>query len=65
VLVVCPERYLKAIIPNSTRFARLQRRRTVLSPRALDIIRSWEEKGILYRWALLHMSHVWKCTGWI
>ncbi|KAG5188557.1 hypothetical protein JKP88DRAFT_347850 [Tribonema minus] len=49
VLVVCPERYLRAIIPNSTRFARLQRKRTVLSPQALAIIRSWEEKGILYR----------------
>jgi hypothetical protein len=47
---VCPERYLKPMVPNSTRFARLQRRRTALSPIALATIQEWDDKGILYRY---------------
>ena len=49
VLIVCPERYLKPMIPNSTRFAKLQRRRTVLSETSLNTIQEWDRKGSLYR----------------
>mmetsp|Transcript_14375 Transcript_14375/g.21322 ORF Transcript_14375/g.21322 Transcript_14375/m.21322 type:complete len:396 (-) Transcript_14375:120-1307(-) len=49
VLVVCPERYLNKVIPNSTRFGRLQRKKTVLSEEALQIIEAWKNDGILYK----------------
>lgn len=49
VLVVWPERYMNKLIPNSTRFASLTRRRTALSDECLALMADWESRGMLYR----------------
>ncbi|CAM9249804.1 unnamed protein product [Chrysoparadoxa australica] len=48
-LVVCPARYLKKEVPNTTRFAKQGKNKwTVLSPEALLVIDRWHNEGLLY-----------------